>query len=147
MFIPKIYTLCSASIRNCWLYKNNFWEKYFNMISVIYQKSKCHELGSYCILDLLRKDRFILTIRLLTGILQCLWGFPSLRALGKKKSHHDRHHVGHQPFMKAPLLGTLSSRHLLCPSPHRGGDPKTVFFSEPRLTPICNRVCKHKWTK
>lgn len=35
--------------------------------------------------------------------------------------------------MKALLLGTLSGRHLLCPSLHRGGDPKTAFFTEPRL--------------
>lgn len=31
--------------------------------------------------------------------------------------------------MKAPLLGTLSGRHVLCPSLHRDGDPKTAFFS------------------
>lgn len=46
----------------------------------------------------------------------------------RERSRHARHHVGHQPFMKASLLGTLSSRHLLCPSLHRSGDPKTAFF-------------------
>lgn len=35
---------------------------------------------------LLRKDTFILTIRLLTGMLECLWGFPSLRAVGKRET-------------------------------------------------------------
>lgn len=58
-----------------------------------------------------------------------------------------RHHVGHQPFMKAPLLGTLGSRHLLCPTLHRGSDPKTVFFSEPEPILVCIRPGKHKWTQ
>lgn len=57
-----------------------------------------------------------------------------------------RHHVGHRPFMKAPLLGTLSSRHLLCPTLHRGGDPKTIFFSEPIL--VCSRrTSQHEWVQ
>lgn len=66
-------------------------------------------------------------------LLKHICGVPWSEDNVKKRSHHDRHHVGHQPFMKASLLGTLSSRHLLCPSLHRSSDPKTDFFFQPGL--------------
>lgn len=69
-------------------------------------------------------------IWLVNGIFFVFVGVPISEGTVKKTSHHDRHHVGHQTFMKASLLGTLSSRHQLCPSLHGGNDPKTVFFSE-----------------
>lgn len=75
-------------------------------------------------------ERFILTVKCNTGIDSICRGSP-FWGQWKREAVMTRHHVGHQPFMKAPLLGTLSSRHLLCPTLHRGSDPKTVFFSEP----------------
>lgn len=51
---------------------------------------------------------------------------PSVETVEKK--HHYMHNVGHWPFMKASLLGTQTSRHLLCSSLHRTSDPKTGIY-------------------
>lgn len=91
-------------------------------------------------------ERFILTVKCNTGIGSICGGSP-FWGQWKGEAIMTRHHVGHQPFIKAPLLGTLSSRHLLCPTLHRGGDPKTVFFSEPGPILICDRPGKHKWAQ
>lgn len=55
-----------------------------------------------------------------------------------KRSHGDGRHVGHQPFMKASLLGTLTSRHLLCSSLHRSSDPKSGIYGT---------GSEHTWSK
>lgn len=91
-------------------------------------------------------ERSILTVKCNTGMGSICRGSP-FWGQWKREAVMTRHHVGHQPFMKAPLLGTLSSRHLLCPMLHRGSDPKTVFFSEPELILICIRAGKHKWAQ
>lgn len=55
-----------------------------------------------------------------------------------KRSHGDGRHVGHQPVMKASLLGTLTSRHLLCSSLHGSSDPKTSIYGT---------GSQHTWSK